>query len=516
MRTIKYLTSFILSLVLMSTLSSCNDWLAVDMEDAIMEDQIFSDDDGYKAVLNGVYVKMNNNYATTLTTTVIDVMAQYWDVRQNSNHKFFVYADYDFTDETFESTNESVWTNQYNQIANLNNLIEHIDAADTKISATYHDLIKGEALALRAFLHFDLMRLYGPIYSEETKATTCIPYQETSSKEIQPLLPAQTVMEKVIRDLNDALGLLVNDPIRTEGVMAEDSEDPNGTNDLRYRQYRLNYYAVKALLARAYLWIGDKDKALTEAKELIAENEERSIFVWTPKADVQTSTNPDRLFSTEVIFGLYDSSRETVYDSYFNHTADYNTVLTFKGETLEAVDGKMTYFYNDNNDIRRGSNFWSEEELEQTSDFGSSTQKAVCFGKYADISSSDAFRYMIPLIRMSEIYLIAAECTDDLSEAISYINKIRVNRNCVNLELTEDDNEETIQSYITNEFMREVIGEGQLYFYYKRLGMEEILSGSTFEVDEYWGDLYITEEMALSDYVWPLPKAETDKRVNAD
>lgn len=516
MRTTKHLASFVLSFVLMFALSSCNDWLAVDMEDAIMEDQIFSDDDGYKAVLNGVYVKMNNNYATTLTTTVIDVMAQYWDVRRNSNHKFFVYADYDFTDETFENTNEAVWTNQYNQIANLNKLIEHIDDDGTSISATYHDIIKGEALALRAFLHFDLMRLYGPIYSEETAETTCIPYEETSSKEIQPLLPAKTVMEKVIKDLNDALALLVNDPIRTEGVMAEDSDDPNETNDLRYRQYRLNYYAVKALLARAYLWIGDRSKALAEAKELIAENEERGIFKWTPKADVQTSGNPDRLFSTEVLFALYDSSRETVYDSYFNHTADYNTVLTFKGETLEAEDGKIRYFYSDNNDIRRGSNFWSEEALEQTSDFGSSTQKAICFGKYADISKTDAFRYMIPLIRISEIYLIAAECADDLNESIGYINKIRANRNCVDLALTEDDNEETIQSYITNEFMREMIGEGQLYFYYKRLGMEEILSGSTFEVDEYWGDLYITEEMALSDYVWPLPKAETDKRVKAN
>jgi len=512
MRTIKYLASFILSLALTSTLCSCNDWLAVDMEDAIMEDKIFSDDDGYKAVLNGVYVKMNNNYATTLTTTVIDVMAQYWDVRKNSNHKFFVYADYDFTDDAFETTNEAVWTNQYDQIANINNLIEHIDAADTKISATYHDIIKGEALALRGFLHFDLMRLYGPIYGDKTENTTCIPYQETSSKEIQPLLPAKTVMEKVIKDLSDALALLVNDPIRTDGVMAEDTDDPNETNDLRYRQYRLNYYAVKALLARAYLWIGDKGKALVEAKELIAENEERSIFKWTPKADVQASSNPDRLFSTEVIFALYDSSRENVYDSYFNHTADYNTVLTFKGETLEAVDGKMTYFYNDNNDIRRGSNFWSEEALEQTSDFGSSTQKAICFGKYDDISTTAPLRYMIPLIRMSEIYLIAAECSDDLNESIGFINKIRVNRNCVDLELTEDDTEETKQSYITNEFMREMIGEGQLYFYYKRLGMEEILSGSTFE--EFWGDLYITDEMALSDYVWPLPKAETDKRVN--
>ena len=85
------------------------------------------------------------------------------------------------------------------------------------------------------------MRIYGPIYSVDTENEICIPYQETDSKEIQPLLPAKEVMGKIIRDLNDAADLLKEDPIRTEGVMAEDSKDLNETNDFRYRQYRLNF-----------------------------------------------------------------------------------------------------------------------------------------------------------------------------------------------------------------------------------------------------------------------------------
>ena len=72
------------------------------------------------------------------------------------------------------------------------------------------------------------------------------------------------------------------------------------------------------------------------------------------------------------------------------------------------------------------------------------------------------------------------------------------------------DTEETIRQYITAEFMREVIGEGQLYFYYKRLAMEEILSGSEFNEEEW------TESMDLQYYVWPLPKTETDQRVNVN
>jgi hypothetical protein len=55
-----------------------------------------------------------------------------------------------------------------------------------------------------------------------------------------------------------------------------------------------------------------------------------------------------------------------------------------------------------------------------------------------------------------------------------------------------------------------VIGEGQLYFYYKRLGMEEILSGTEFSEDRW------LESINLQNYVWPLPKTETDQRVNVN
>lgn len=52
---------------------------------------------------------------------------------------------------------------QFNVIANVNDLLAFVDVDPLVFaSALDHDLIKGEALALRAFLHFDLLRLYVP------------------------------------------------------------------------------------------------------------------------------------------------------------------------------------------------------------------------------------------------------------------------------------------------------------------------------------------------------------------
>ena len=61
-----------------------------------------------------------------------------------------------------------------------------------------------------------------------------------------------------------------------------------------------------------------------------------------------------------------------------------------------------------------------------------------------------------------------------------------------------------LQGAITAEFAREVIGEGQLFYYYKRHAMENIMSGTAINQ---------SYKMELGNYVLPLPTSETDKRV---
>ena len=54
----------------------------------------------------------------------------------------------------------------------------------------YYETMKGEALGLRAFLHFDLLRLYGPISSENPNGEA-IPYRTTFDNEATPVLSAR-------------------------------------------------------------------------------------------------------------------------------------------------------------------------------------------------------------------------------------------------------------------------------------------------------------------------------------
>ena len=75
----------------------------------------------------------------------------------------------------------------------------------------------------------------------------------------------------------------------------------------------------------------------------------------------------------------------------------------------------------------------------------------------------------------------------------------------------------SVQDYIYREFMREEIGEGQMYFFYKRKGVQQMMSGTDFGQEETWWDpaapLEGKYEMKTNLYVWPMPEVEANKRL---
>ena len=65
--------------------------------------------------------------------------------------------------------------------------------------------------------------------------------------------------------------------------------------------------------------------------------------------------------------------------------------------------------------------------------------------------------------------------------------------------------EDALKNLIRAEYVREFIGEGQLFFYYKRNGLQNIPDGATVSS---------VKSMSLDSYVFPLPDGETSQRAN--
>ena len=76
----------------------------------------------------------------------------------------------------------------------------------------YRDIIKGEALGLRSFVYFDLLRMYGPIYKDNASSPS-IPYRTQFNRDVAKLLPATEVIDSIIDCLHEAETLLENDPM---------------------------------------------------------------------------------------------------------------------------------------------------------------------------------------------------------------------------------------------------------------------------------------------------------------
>lgn len=467
---------------------SCNKWVDVKPTDRLGEDQLFVNKEGYLKALNGVYVEMANEmlYGRTMTAGAIDVLANYYYL-PSSVHTFYNYTVFSYQDAGPKAAFNNSWVKAYELIANCNVILEKCGNAPSDVlPEPYYGIIKGEALALRAMLHFDMLRLYGPIYNEANKAKPAIPYVNKTGFEVQPLSSSEQVMSQVTGDLNAALELMANtDPVRTEGV--RNIANPSGPNDLYYRQYRLNFYAAKALLSRAYLWQNKKADALAQAESLLAEvkTPTKTVFPYITFAAVSNVDKPDRMFSTEVMFSLYNINRVRVYNQLFDVNLVPNSKLSFTAGDVN--EDRVNSIYDDANDYRR--RVWQNAS--------SGTVTATTNVKFADVLDGPG-RYMMPLIRISEVLLIAAECHPDLTTATAYFNELRTARNCVSL---NPANEALLKTEIGKEYRREMLGEGQTFFFYKRNAYATIPNHTTLRITP-------EKSMSVSNYTVPLPDSE--------
>ena len=473
MKTHKIITLICLSL----WLYACNDWLDVKPESKIDERKIFSSEEGFKEALLGVYDKMASAdlYGKRMTMEFVDILGQ----RYKTSESAYAYRHagaYDYASADVTPQIEAIWQKAYNAIADCNNLLEQMTGRENLFTGDNYELIRGELYGIRAYLHFDLLRLFGPVY-KENRTQKCLRYYDRFTQAILPdFLTAEAFAVKVLDDLKVAGELLANDRVKTENPRSKGS----GDSFLGYRFNRMNFYAVEALKARVLLYTGDFADAKIAAAKVIAASKElrgtEALFPWVTQSEADNKQDPDRIFHKEIIFGLYVSSLPVWQDGLFEGTDRTMVLLPYKNRLEELFPNATDYRSN-----------W----------FGyapSQDDKIVC--KYAEPVNRNryVFEKVVPMIRLSEMYLIAAECTADASEAIlNYINPIEENRRMLPYSGNED-----LGDLLTTEYAREFFGEGQLFYFYKRRNVSSVKDGSSMS------SITMTPEK----YVIPLPVSE--------
>lgn len=455
---------------------SCEDYFDVSPKSQILTDEHFSSETGFFDQLTGVYSQMASGslYGREMTFGLAEVLSQNYTIDATNTYRYA--AQYNYTNSGVQSRVNSVWNTAYNCIANLNIMLEYYETADSTIFTNNHyNLYRGEALGLRGFLHFEMLKAFSPSPASNGSAMG-VPYVTKYAPQVTGQKTVNETMDLVIDDLTNAVKYLSTDSLHI-------AESPHLFSNSRH--YFFNYYAAQYILARAYLWKGDLTNAAKVAEEVIANidgNSGSSPIPWVHYTQVQGVPNEqvNRLFTPELVFRLNIPGMADLVDNYFTEEAGSNSFY-FTEESLDKIFEKSSKGLG--NDYRSlfGIQYDGERQY---------------IWKYHQYES---FKDQMPVIRKSEIYYIAAEAQKEIDPArsVELLNEVRSNRN-----ITEDNalpetlTPAEIQDEIFKEYRKEYLGEGQLFFYYKRLNIPTIEGSAVAATNAV--------------YVWPMPDNEIE------
>ena len=478
----KTIASYIIIGTMAFTAVSCSDgWLDVEPTTAVETDKsinILSDVD---IMLNGIYTTMQHAYAYSGRLVYYgdacgDDMMAYSSTKRTGN-----YYTFNFTKDTAPST---FWSYPYEMIGLCNIILEKIDNVDTK-EEDLRDYYKGQALALRGMLLFDLTKFYGYPYKKDNGASLGVPVVVSPlDKEAKP--KRNTVAEcyaQIIADLKAAVAAMDND----EGKA--------------FHKGHISLFGAQTLLSRVYLYHGDDAEALAMAEKAIKGAEAKGYKLWT-NAEYATAWANDASNGTkgEVLFEIVNTTDDSPGK-----------------ESLGRLHSPSGY-----KDICLTSSFYAllnEDPADVRLQLLEYSSKRAFVKKYQPQDGEDIMDANIPLIRLSEAYLNAAEAavkTGDNVSAAKYLNAIVSRANPDN----SVDGSTVSLSRVMTERRKELVGEGHRFFDALRDGgsvdRHDIKGQSKISSTKH----YITkaEKMKFSwDYykcVLAIPKAEMDANGN--
>ena len=484
--------------ILAASLSSCvNDWLDVAPSDGTDADAALTSSSDLDAVRTGMYKALKGN------SSLVDYYGQqffvYGDVHAGDDYQYnnlggsnraSFYYDMNYQTASEFNTSTVSWQSPYVVIGRANRIIAAAeggklsDAVEAKAKIEQYAV---ESKVLRALAHFDLVRIYGKPYTEDQGASLGVPLvTEVLESNAKPA--RSTVAEvytQVVKDLTEAI---------SSNALATETEPGY-----------VSVWGAKAILSRVYLNMGDYANALSVAEDIIKNS---GAALWTRdqyfKAwDASTPNESEFLFRLNVA-GSTDNNDLNGIGNLQQRDGYKEMVATKKFVDMLTSDPK---------DVRNDM-FLPAKAEKEVAVYG--TNK-VFLNKLRGQGGNLRNVTIVPIIRLSEVYLTAAECAfrnNDKTKAVEYLNDLVKNRTTTVASLATVDN--ITLDRILIERRKELIGEGQRYF--DALRNNETISRYTSEADKGWHKTLSKEAQSFNrDYfkaIAAIPQAEINANPN--
>lgn len=440
----------VLLLILLAGFShSCDNYVEVELPNSqLTGSMVFEDITTANAAIAGLYAKLRTNGMLAGGTGMTYYLGLYAD--ETDHYQVNISHFYNNTLFAGESGVTSLWNNSYRQIYEANAIIEGITNAVT-LSQANRNQLKGEALFIRALLHFYLVNIYGDV--PYIRTTDYVANTHVSR------MPTTLVYENIVADLTEASGLLPESYVTAERV-------------------RPNRFAVKAVLARVYLYMGNYSEAANEASGVI----NSPLYAW--------ETDLNKVFlkaSTTTIWQFMPNAAG-------NNTSEGSTYIFNAGPPLSIALKPSFVNVFDVNDQRKEK--WIREVTNGTNTWYHSY-------KYKQqTNTASSLEYSV-ILRLAEQYLIRAEARARQGELINAKEDLNLIRNTAGLNNTTAVTVEDIITDVLNQRRLELFTEfGQRFFDLKRTNQLDVVLPV---IKPGWN---------ATDQLWPLPELELNANPN--
>ncbi len=463
----------LLSAAFVSGLTACQDFLVREPKLEQSNEITLSTYDGLNSATAGLYGYLSEigwyGQVFTLGTDMRSGNGVKDDVR-NSNR---------FTQEynwNYLPTNSTgIWSYAYVTIAAANNIIDNL-AGKTETDVTEQDLnnLKAECLFIRALAHFDCVITYAQPYTYKPESLGVPVVLHTDSEGKPARETVAKVYEQIVTDLTEAETIIDPEYVRLDGTDSKAAA---------------NLDAIRALLSRVYLYMGNWQKAADYATLVINSENYR---MWTPAEYPDVWGKNIAGEGGEVIFEVFSSKSNYSHGNWEDIT--WMTSPDGSGDAMVSNDLLALY---DQNDIRYTAGF-------RTTDTNNDKGRKWT-AKYPGKGEGSPDANNIIVLRLSEMYLNRAEALkngatiDGGVTPESDINTIRSNRGVASIGSV------TIQD-IKNERRMELAWEGHHVFDLARWG--DALTRTDFTLGT------MNQNIPFPDYRWALPIPQRELDVN--
>jgi len=355
-----YLKLIAIAATVSLTVASCDGYLDTYPSGSLVSSDAITTLEDAQTALNGTYYAFltdayyGNNFITRAEVGGDDVQTS-MNGKRTENFYRHLYKQ--------NNSPSGLWSVPYSLINRVNVLLAAIKSGAIQESDELKQ-VQGEALALRALAHFNLLITYGTPYLKDNGASLGVPL-------VADVLPATALPSR--ETVADGYTMVLNDLETASGLLS--TSIVNG---------HINKWAVISLQARVNLYKGDYEKAYTYAKDVV----ENGPYELTPNRDYVASWGAN--FTTESIFelaytSLQSGNRELI--GYVAHPTGYAAMIATK-DFLDLLN-------EDAKDVRLGL-------IENDAD-----GQLRFINKYPGRDGSVSVNN-IKILRLSDIYLISS------------------------------------------------------------------------------------------------------------